>query len=128
MTYGSSNAREAIHKSVLTALADPTRQFMLEQLRVQPLAVGELAQHLTVSRPAVSQHLKALKNAHLVREHRDGTRHYYSLDPTGFAALRMYVDSMWQDALQSFAAYVAEQKGVPPFAAASKKGKTPPVR
>src|SRR5262245_15711968 len=121
MAYGSGQVQEPVYKMVLTALADPTRQFMLERLRAQPLAVGELAQQLTVSRPAVSQHLKALKNAHLVREHRDGTRHYYSLDPTGFAALRMYVDSMWQDALQSFAAYVAEQKGVAPFAANSKK-------
>jgi DNA-binding transcriptional ArsR family regulator len=62
-----------------------------------------------VSRPAVSQHLKILKNAQLVREHRHGTRHYFGLNPAGFAGLRQYADSMWQQALNAFAAHVAEQ-------------------
>jgi DNA-binding transcriptional ArsR family regulator len=59
----------------------------------------------------VSQHLKILKGAHLVRELRLGTRHYFGLDPTGFAGLREYADSMWQEALNAFAAYAAEQHG-----------------
>lgn len=93
----------------LSVLADPTRQAVLALLRRKPLPVGELADQLPVSRPAVSQHLKVLKQAQLVRENRQGTRHYFSLDPTGFRELREYVDSMWQDALQAFAAYVSEQ-------------------
>jgi DNA-binding transcriptional ArsR family regulator len=96
--------------SVLAVLADPTRQSLLELLRCKPLAVGELARHVPVSRPAVSQHLKILKEAQLVREAREGTRHYFSLNPGGFVELRQYVDSMWQDALNAFAAYVSQQK------------------
>ena len=65
---------------------------------------------MPVSRPAVSQHLKILKGAQLVREHRRGTRHYFGLNPAGFAGLREYADSMWQEALNAFAAYVVEQQ------------------
>ena len=65
---------------------------------------------MPVSRPAVSQHLKILKDAQLVREHRHGTRHYFGLNPAGFAGLREYADAMWQQALSAFAAYVAEQQ------------------
>ena len=100
-------------RSLLAVLADPTRQTLLGLLRRKPLRVGELARHLPVSRPAVSQHLKILKEAQLVREHRQGTRHYFSLDPAGFGELRQYVDFMWQDALTAFAAYVSEQKKAP---------------
>jgi DNA-binding transcriptional ArsR family regulator len=96
--------------SVLAVLADPTRRSLLELLRHKPLPVGELARQMPVSRPAVSQHLKILKEAQLVREHRSGTRHYFGLNPAGFGGLRAYADSMWQDALSAFAAYVAEQK------------------
>jgi len=95
--------------SVLAVLADPTRRPLLELLRRQPLPVGELARQMPVSRPAVSQHLKILKEAQLVREQRHGTRHYFGLNPVGFAGLREYADSMWQEALNVFAAYVAEQ-------------------
>ena len=95
--------------SVLAVLADPTRRSLLNALRRQPLPVGDLARQMPVSRPAVSQHLKILKQARLVREHRHGTRHYFSLNPAGFADLREYADSMWQEALNAFAAYVAEQ-------------------
>jgi DNA-binding transcriptional ArsR family regulator len=91
-------------------LADPTRQRLLDSLRHKPLPVGELARYLPVSRSAVSQHLKILKEAQLVVERRQGTRHYFSLSPAGFGQLREYLDSMWQDALNSFAAYVSEQK------------------
>jgi DNA-binding transcriptional ArsR family regulator len=95
---------------VLAALADPTRRSLLYLLRRKPLPVGELARQMPVSRPAVSQHLKILKEAQLVREHRHGTRHYFGLNPAGFGGLREYADSMWQESLNAFAAYVAEQK------------------
>lgn len=95
--------------SALAVIADPTRQTVLELLRRRPLRVGELADHLPVSRPAVSQHLKILKDANLVREHREGTRHYFSLNPAGFSGIREYVDSMWNDALNAFASYVSDQ-------------------
>jgi DNA-binding transcriptional ArsR family regulator len=93
----------------LAVLADPTRRALLDLLRRKPLPVGEVARQMPVSRPAVSQHLKILKNAQLVREHRHGTRHYFGLNPAGFAGLRQYADSMWQEALNAFAAHVAEQ-------------------
>ncbi len=95
--------------AVLAVLADPTRRALLELLRREPLPVGELARQMPVSRPAVSQHLKVLKDAQLVREHRHGTRHYFGLNPVGFAGLRQYADSMWQEALNAFATYVAQQ-------------------
>jgi DNA-binding transcriptional ArsR family regulator len=98
--------------SVLAVLANPTRHSLLDLLRHKPLAVGELARRMPVSRPAVSQHLKILREAQLVREHRHGTRHYFGLNPAGFAGLREYADSMWQEALNAFAVYVAEQKRV----------------
>jgi DNA-binding transcriptional ArsR family regulator len=96
--------------SVLAALADPNRRLLLDLLRSKPLPVGDLARQMPVSRPAVSQHLKILKGANLVREHRHGTRHYFGLNPAGFAGLREYADSMWQEALNAFAAYVVEQQ------------------
>lgn len=98
--------------SVLTVLAHPTRQTLIELLREKPLHVEELSSQLPISRPAVSQHLKILKNAQLVREHRKGTRHYFSLDPAGFGELRQYIESMWSDALNAFGRYVQEQKAV----------------
>ncbi len=108
MTYQKAQVSSDI--SVLAVLADPTRRSLLDLLRRKPLAVGELARQMPVSRPAVSQHLKVLKEAQLVREHRQGTRHYFGLNPAGFGGLREYADSMWQDALNAFAAYVSEQK------------------
>ncbi len=96
---------------MLAVLADPTRRALLDLLRRAPLPVGELARQMPVSRPAVSQHLKVLKEAQLVREHRHGTRHYFGLNPVGFAGLREYADSMWQEALNAFATYVAQQTG-----------------
>ena len=105
-------AGPASNLGIMAVLADSTRQNLLEALRRKPLPVGELARHVPVSRPAVSQHLKILKGARLVREERHGTRHYFSLNPTGFAELREYVDSMWQDALDAFAVYVAQQQKI----------------
>jgi DNA-binding transcriptional ArsR family regulator len=106
MAYDS---RFSIDLSVLAVLADPTRRSLLDLVRHKPLPVGELARRMPISRPAVSQHLKILKDAQLVREHRHGTRHYFTLNPAGFAGLREYADSMWQEALNAFAIYVAEQ-------------------
>src|SRR5215510_9759400 len=92
------------------ALADPTRRLVLERLAHNALSVGELAAGLPISRPAVSQHLKVLKAAGLVEEHREGTRHYFSLNPGGFAELRDYIDGMWNDALRAFATHAAQIK------------------
>jgi DNA-binding transcriptional ArsR family regulator len=120
MTYHLEQASS--DPSVLAVLADPTRRALLERLRREPLSVGELARQMPVSRPAVSQHLKILKQARLVREHRNGTRHYFGVDPAGFAALREYADSMWQEALNAFANHVAKQKG-----AAKSRARTGPI-
>ena len=93
----------------LDALGDVTRRALLERLRNGPLAVGELARDLPVSRPAVSQHLRVLKQAQLVRDEAVGTRRFYQLDPRGFAAVRSYFDSFWGDALEAFKAKVEEE-------------------
>jgi DNA-binding transcriptional ArsR family regulator len=89
---------------VLTALADDTRRQAFELLADRPMAVGELAEHLPVSRPAVSQHLRVLKEAGLVDEFRDGTRRVYSINPGGAEPLRDYLDRFWNLALARFAA------------------------
>jgi DNA-binding transcriptional ArsR family regulator len=86
----------------ITALADPTRRAVFEGLRRGPRPVGELARDLPVSRPAVSQHLRVLKDAGLVNERREGTRRYYSVDGDGLAAVRAYFDRLWDDALAAF--------------------------
>lgn len=85
-----------------TALADPTRRAIFERLAERPSAVGELAHDLPVSRPAVSQHLKVLKEAGLVVDQPDGTRRIYQLDPEGVDALRGYLDQFWNQALTAF--------------------------
>jgi DNA-binding transcriptional ArsR family regulator len=99
MTYDSS----------LTALADPTRRAIFERLRARPRAVGELAAHLPVSRPAVSQHLRVLKQAGLVADEQVGTRRVYRVRPDGLAALRDWIDGLWEDALASFQAAVEQE-------------------
>ncbi len=93
----------------LDALGDVMRRALLEKLRRGPLPVGELARGLPVSRPAVSQHLRVLKEARLVRDEASGTRRYYSLDPNGFALLRSYLDNFWGEALEAFQAKVEER-------------------
>jgi DNA-binding transcriptional ArsR family regulator len=80
---------------VLTALGDPTRRAILERLHGRSQPVGEIAQGLPVSRPAVSQHLKVLKAAGLVADEQQGTRRIYRVDPEGAAALRAYLDTFW---------------------------------
>ena len=94
----------------LTALGDPTRQAMLQRLRRRPMTVGELAESLPVTRPAVSQHLKILRQARLVTERREGTRHYFNLNPEALLELRAHIDAIWEDALAAFSRYVAAQK------------------
>ena len=90
------------YDSVLTAMSDPTRRAVLEMLREGPRSVAEIAGRLPVSRPAVSQHLKVLKQADLVFERREGTRRLYEVDAAGLQTLRAYLESFWADALAGF--------------------------
>ncbi len=99
LTYGTE---------ALTALGDPTRRAIFERLAERPRAVGELARELPVSRPAVSQHLKVLKDARLVVDRAAGTRRIYQLDPDGVAALRAYLDRFWVRALAAYKAAVEQ--------------------
>ena len=92
------------YEQALQALGDPTRRSVLEQLRDGPRAVGEIAAQLPVSRPAVSQHLRVLKEAGLVTERQNGTRRLYRVDPNGLAGLREYLEGFWEEALASFKA------------------------
>jgi DNA-binding transcriptional ArsR family regulator len=92
----------------LSALADPTRRAIFERLADGPLAVGELARELPVSRPAVSQHLRVLKQAGLVTDRQAGARRLYQLDADGIARVRGYFDQFWNQALGAFKA-AAEQ-------------------
>src|SRR5215207_887976 len=93
----------------MTALGDPTRREIFERLVERPRAVGELAQGLPVSRPAVSQHLKVLKSAGLVVDRADGTRRVYYIDPAGLGAIRAWLDQFWDRALDAFQAEVEAQ-------------------
>src|SRR5689334_19033712 len=92
----------ANHGVLLTAIADPTRRAIFERVACRPSAVGELAREFPVSRPAVSQHLRVLKDAGLVRLQADGARRIYSADPAGLAALRDYFERFWQQSLAAF--------------------------
>jgi len=100
-TYGTHDG--------LTALGDPTRRAIFERLAAGPLAVGELARDLPVTRPAVSQHLKVLKDAGLVIDNRAGTRRLYQLDPAGIEAVRSYFDTFWHHALTAFKTAVEKE-------------------
>jgi DNA-binding transcriptional ArsR family regulator len=91
---------------VFAALHDPTRRAVLEQLRYGPRAVGEIARRLPVTRPAVSQHLKVLKEAGLVDDRSQGTRRIYHIDPKGLGAMRAWLDQFWDSALTAFAAEI----------------------
>jgi DNA-binding transcriptional ArsR family regulator len=94
----------------LSALADPTRRKVFEKLAKRPQSVGELARALPVSRPAVSQHLAVLKAAGLVKDHAEGARRVYQIDPAGLGPLRAWLDRFWDRTLQSFKAE-AERRG-----------------
>ena len=96
---------------VLDALGDATRRSIFESLKAGPRSVGELADGLPVSRPAVSQHLRVLKDAGLVVDRKDGARRIYSVDPSGLAGIRAYFDSFWDEALGRFAAAAREETG-----------------
>jgi DNA-binding transcriptional ArsR family regulator len=90
----------------LTALGDGTRRQVFERLKAGPMAVGVIARGMPVSRPAISQHLKVLKEAGLVTERREGTTHLYSVDPTGIIAIRGWLDEFWDQTLAAFKAEV----------------------
>jgi DNA-binding transcriptional ArsR family regulator len=94
----------------MDALGDPTRRAVLERLRRGPSAVGAIASHLPVSRPAVSQHLRVLKEAGLVTDRQEGNRRIYSVDPDGLADLRRYLEGLWDDVLLDFK-NAAEKEG-----------------
>lgn len=95
--------------NALAALADPTRRAVFERLRPGPRSVGDIAKGMPVSRPAVSQHLKVLKDAGLVTDRAEGTRRVYSIDPHGLGAMRAWLDRMWGDALEAFVAEVERE-------------------
>jgi DNA-binding transcriptional ArsR family regulator len=86
------------------ALAEPMRAKIVEALAARPMAVGELAALLPVSRPAVSQHLKVLKEARLVRDEAKGTRRIYAIDPAGLGQIRAWLDRFWDQSLAAYAA------------------------
>src|SRR5688572_24926584 len=98
------------YQMALAALSDPTRLAVLERLRAGPMTVGQLAEGMPVSRPAVSQHLRALKDAGLVRDEPRGTARIYSIHTPGLRALRDWVEGFWDEALDSFKAYAEKQK------------------
>jgi len=87
---------------VLSAMADPTRRAILESVQKGPRSVGDIAQDFRVSRPAISQHLRTLAEAGLVRQHRSGRNNFYTLDITGLTVLRNYLEGFWADVLIAF--------------------------
>ena len=95
----------------LDALGDATRRSIFESLKSGPRSVGELAEGLPVSRPAVSQHLRVLKAAGLVSDRKDGTRRLYRVEPGGLAQIRDYFDSFWGEALDRFAEQARKEAG-----------------
>jgi len=99
------------YAKALHSLSDPTRRRVLEKLRSGPQSVGVLARGLPVSRPAVSQHLKVLKDAGLVGDRSEGARRVYYIDPQGLGELRRWLDGFWTDALESFKNEVAAMHG-----------------
>jgi DNA-binding transcriptional ArsR family regulator len=102
-----ANASSALQS--FAALGDPTRRAIFERVAARPSAVGVLARGLPVSRPAVSQHLRVLKEAGLVTESAEGTRRIYRLDPRGIAAMRAWLDAHWSTALDAFKAFADAQ-------------------
>jgi DNA-binding transcriptional ArsR family regulator len=94
------------YEKALLALSDPTRRAVFERLLAGGASVGDIASGLPVSRPAVSQHLKVLKQARLVRDTADGTRRVYELDPEGLGELRAWLDKLWDRSLAAFKAEV----------------------
>jgi DNA-binding transcriptional ArsR family regulator len=103
-------ATYAAAAAAFAALADPTRRTLFELLGEGPRPVGELARRVPVSRPAVSQHLRVLKDAGLVRDRAVGTRRLYQVNPDGVAAMRAYLDRFWDKTLGAFAAAVEQAR------------------
>ncbi|HEY3637368.1 MAG TPA: metalloregulator ArsR/SmtB family transcription factor [Rhizomicrobium sp.] len=101
------------YENALAALGDPTRRRIFERLRTGPKPVGVIADGLSVSRPAVSQHLKVLKEAGLVREEPQGTRRVYHIDPRGLGPLRAWLDQFWDHALEAFRAEAEREQDEP---------------
>ncbi len=99
-----------VARQVLGALGDPTRREIFERIAARPSSVGALAETLPVSRPAVSQHLKVLKEAGLVTETSEGARRIYRLDPRGIGRMRDWLDAHWTNALQAFADFADEEE------------------
>lgn len=95
--------------TALTALADPTRRVIFERVAERPSAVVELARDLPVSRPAVSQHLRVLRDAGLVTARPEGNRRIYTVDPDGLAELRAYLEQFWSTALHAYKAAVEQR-------------------
>ena len=98
------------YEVTLAALSDPTRRLVFERILAAPRPVTVIAEGLPVSRPAVSQHLKVLKEAGLITERRDGTRRLYAANPRALGELRAAIEAMWQEALGSAAAALDEEK------------------
>ncbi len=99
------------YDKALEALADPTRRALFERLGKTPSSVGELAAAFPISQPAVSQHLRVLREAELVRVTKEGTRRIYCVNTQGLAALRTYLDSFWQDVLTTFEESASKHSG-----------------
>lgn len=97
------------YEEVFTALAEPTRRRIFEDLRLRPMTVGELARRQPVSRPAVSQHLRVLESARLVRVRPEGTRRIYSVEREGLEELRRYLDGFWSDVLSAYGAEITRR-------------------
>jgi len=98
------------YEMALAALSDPTRRLVFERILAAPRSVAAIAEGLPVSRPAVSQHLKVLREAGLITERRNGTRRLYSANPQALGELRAVIEAMWQEALGSAAAALDEEK------------------
>jgi DNA-binding transcriptional ArsR family regulator len=98
------------YELALTAAADPTRQKILAVLAARPLTVGAIAAGMPVSRPAISQHLKLLREAGWVDETRDGTRHFFSVNAATALALRNHFEAMWQHAMRAYAEHVVREE------------------
>jgi DNA-binding transcriptional ArsR family regulator len=101
------------YAQTLQCLGDPTRRLIFERLRSGPQSVAALADGLPVSRPAVSQHLKALKNAGLVKDRSEGARRVYCIDPLGLGELRRWLDQFWDEALEAFKNEVENTESTP---------------
>lgn len=98
------------YELALTALSDPTRRAVFERLRTGPASVQQIADGLPVSRPAVSQHLKALREAGLVRDEPRGSARIYSIHTPGLRALRDWIEGFWDEALDNFKTYAEKQE------------------